>query len=205
MLNFYGAQKLIQCLIEWQCPPFFCFSVVWTWPKCSLPNEEMESCGLYFWCTVALFAFALLQVPLRTCTSASPRSGQHLQVHPLLGKVLWILRKGWGGVRKQEELFVVLLLDHPFCTILVDTVDVVQRCAQHSVWARHAHFPWRLQPHGWGYLRLVLSARGASGGRENCPWCTAMAKPPMILSWWVWDMSLRKRLSPSPMLWQYSE
>ena len=29
--------------------------------------------------------------------------------------------------------------------------------------------------------------------------------PPMISVWWVWDMSLRKRLSPSPMVRQYSE
>ena len=46
----------------------------------------------------------------------------------------------------------------------------------------------------------VLSARGASRGQENCPWCTAMAKPPMILIWWVIDMSSRKRLSPA-VLW----
>ena len=51
----------------------------------------------------------------------------------------------------------------------------------------------------------VLSTRGASRGRENCPWRIAMAKPLVILILCVWDMSLRKRLSLSPMLWQYSQ
>ncbi len=37
--------------------------------------------------------------------------------------------------------------------ILVDNVKDVQHC----VWGRHAHFPWRPQPHGWGwYLNLRL-------------------------------------------------
>ena len=78
------------------------------------------------------------------------------QVCPLLGKVLWILRKGWKKVRRREKLFVVLSLDHPFCTILVDAVKVEQRCARRPIWGRHIHFPWRPQPHGWWYLRLCF-------------------------------------------------
>ncbi len=77
---------------------------------------------------------------MRTRTSASPRSGQLLRVHPLLD-VLWILRKGWVKERKWEELFVVLLLDRPFCTILVDAVKVMQRCTRRPVLGRRARIP----------------------------------------------------------------
>ncbi len=150
---------------EWGCWPFCHSSVFRTWSKHSLPREEMESCvsGLRrpwwrqcFWCTVASFAFALLWVPLRTRTSASPRSGRRQQVLPLLGKVLLILRNRWGKVRRREELFVVLPLGRPFCTILVDAVKVEQRCARHPVRGCHIHFPWRPQPHGWWHLRLCF-------------------------------------------------
>jgi hypothetical protein len=51
------------------------------------------------------------------------------------------LRKGWVKERKWEELFVVLLLDRPFCTILVDAVKVMQRCTRRPVLGRRARIP----------------------------------------------------------------
>ena len=64
-----GIEARPMSAIEWLCQPFCRFSVVWKWPRHSLPNEEMESFGLgflrlwwkrCFWCIVASFAFALL-------------------------------------------------------------------------------------------------------------------------------------------------
>jgi hypothetical protein len=42
-----------------------------------------------------------------------------------------------------KRFFVVLLLDRPFCRILilVDNVKDVQHCVRHPVWGCHAHFP----------------------------------------------------------------
>ena len=74
-----------------------------------------------------------------TCTSASPRSGQLLQACPLPGKVLWILRKGWGGERRLGGLFVVLHLNRSSCMILVAIVKVLQCCARRLGLGRHVH------------------------------------------------------------------
>ncbi len=71
--------------------------------------------------------------------------------------------------RKREELFDVLLLDHPSCTILVAVVKVLQRCARRPVLGCRVHFPRRLQPHGLGYQRLCSQPGGSITWSRKLP------------------------------------
>ena len=177
-----GTEALLMTTTEWQCWPFCHFSVLRKWPKMQSAKwrEEMmwsrrvspslmkaiflmHCCFIVVWlCSVSgTFVYSHECITQKWATPASL---------PLLGKVLWILRKGWVRVRKREELFVVLPLDCLSRMIFVDAVEVVQeRCAQCSVWGCRAHFPWRPQPHSWGYIWDCAFSQGSITWSRKLP------------------------------------